>query len=132
MFGRCRIWLALSCCLLLAGCGTAGWGTGSGTVSVDDQPLKTGVVTFHPTDGGAAAYGQVTDGRFTVYTGQQAGLKAGKYQVTVSASSIPEPGSREQAKLLTPARYATPQTSGLMADVKSGGNSFEFKLSSTP
>jgi len=129
---RALLVLTIALGTAIAGCGSGDWGTGSGTVSVDGQALKSGVVTFHPSGGGATAYGQVTDGKFTVYTGEQAGLKTGKYQVTVSASSIPEPGSKETAKLLTPAKYAAPATSGLDADVHSGANIFEFKLQSTP
>jgi hypothetical protein len=126
-------WLiAVLLAALLAGCGSGDWGTGTGTVSVDGTPLKAGVVTFHPRDGGAAAYGQVSDGKYTLYTGQQAGLKVGEYQVTVSATSIPEPGSTEKAKLLTPAKYAQPATSGLTEKVKAGANAFDLKLSSAP
>jgi hypothetical protein len=130
---RALIMIALLAAGLLApGCGSGDWATGSGTVSVDDQPLKTGIVTFHPVGGGAAAYGQVTEGKFTVHTGQTEGLKTGQYQVTVSSSSIPEPGSKEQARLLTPPRYAVPATSDLKADVKAGENEFKFNLKSTP
>ena len=65
----------LALCLLPSGCGSGTWGTTTGTVAVDGKPLDTGVVTFHPVSGGAAAYGQVTNGSFTLFTGQQAGLK---------------------------------------------------------
>jgi hypothetical protein len=127
------LWLiAVLVAALLPGCGSGDWGSGTGTVSVDGTPLKAGIVTFHPRDGGAAAYGQVTDGKFTLYTGQQAGLKTGQYQVTVSATSIPEPGSTEKARLLTPEKYARPETSGLAEAVKGGSNTFDFKLSSAP
>jgi hypothetical protein len=125
-------WLlvALVATVASSGCGPANWGTATGTVTVDDQPLKSGVVTFQPVAGGAAAYGQVTDGKFTLYTGQDAGLKAGQYQVTVAAQSVPEPGSKDRAKLLTPEKYASPATSGLKEEVRAGSNNFELRLKS--
>lgn len=44
--------------------------------------------------------------------------------------TIPKEGTKETAKLLTPAKYATKDRSGLKVTVKSGGNSFPFDLSS--
>ena len=118
-------------CLALAGCG-GDWGTCSGTVTLDGQPLKEAAITFEPEAHGPTAYGQVRDGAFSMSTGQKDGLPTGKYKVSVSASTIPKEGTKEMAKLLTPAKYAKPETSGLTADVKGGSNSFGFELVSKP
>jgi len=117
--------------LALAGC-AGDWGSASGTVTLDGAPLKEAAISFVPADGGATAYGQVKDGAFSLSTGQKDGLKAGKYRVAVSASTVPAMGTKEVAKLLTPKKYASPETSGLEADVKSGSNSFKFDLNSKP
>ena len=114
--------------LFLAGCGGS-WGTASGTVTLDGAPLKDGTVSFHPAGDGPTAYGTVTDGAFTVSTGQRDGLPAGKYKVTISASTIPKEGTKEQAKMLTPKKYATADATPLEADVKSGANTFQFEMS---
>lgn len=130
------IQLRLACLILLAtclvpGCGAGDWGSVSGTVTLDGAPLGAGVITFHPVAGGADAYGQVTQGKFTIFTGEQAGAQTGSYRVTVSATTIPESGSGERAKLLTPEKYATPATSDLKAEVAPGANLFSFELSGT-
>jgi hypothetical protein len=114
--------------VLLAGCGN-GLASASGTVTVDGKPLESGTVTFHPDDGGPTPYGTVSNGKFTVNTGQDAGLKRGSYKVTVSARTIPEPGSNETGQDLTPPKYAKPDTTPLTAEV-TGRNHFEFDLKS--
>lgn len=116
-------------CAALAGCG-GGWGTTSGTVTLDGTPLKEGAIAFHPSGDGPTSYGTVTDGAFTISTGQKDGLPAGKYRVTVSASTIPKEGTNEQSKLLTPAKYSKADSTDLEADVKSGSNSFKFEMKS--
>jgi hypothetical protein len=114
--------------IFLAGCGGAG--TVTGEVTLDGTPLKEGLITFHPADPGPTAYGQVKAGEFNLSTGQKASVPPGKYKVTVSASTIPEMGTKQEAKLLTPAKYAKPDTSGLEAEVKSGSNRFKFEMKS--
>ena len=113
--------------LAAAGCG-GGWGTCSGTVTLDGAPLKAGSISFHPTGDGPTAYGMVKDGAFEISTGQKDGLPPGKYKVTVSASTIPKEGTKETAKLLTPPKYSTAAGTDLEADVKSGSNSFKFEM----
>ncbi len=115
--------------LALAGCGGS-WGSASGTVTLDGTPLKDGIITFHPAGGGATAYGMVKDGSFSIATGQDGGLATGEYKVTVSASTIPKEGTGETAKLLTPVKYAKPESTDLEAVVNSGPNSFKFEMKS--
>ena len=117
--------------LAVAGCG-GGSATCSGTVTLDGVPLKEGIITFDPYTHGPDAYGQVKDGAFTISTGQKEGLDSGRYRVSISASTIPQMGTKEQAKLLTPKKYASFDTSGLEADVKPGSNTFAFEMSSKP
>lgn len=119
----------LTACAFICGCSSS-WGTASGTVTVDGEPLKEGIITFHPVEGGATAYGQISEGSFTINTGNVKGLKTGSYDITVSASTIPEPGSSEQAKLLTPKKYSTKETTDLHRDVSWGNNPFKFDLKS--
>jgi hypothetical protein len=123
--------LGLAAALSFAGCG-GDCGSASGSVTLDGQPLREGLITFHPAGDGPTAYGQVNAGEFTLSTGQKSGLKVGKYQVTVSATTIPESGSGQPGRLLTPKKYASKETSGLEADVKSGGNRFKFEMRSKP
>ena len=113
--------------LALAGCGGS-WGSASGTVTLDGTPLKDGIITFHPVGGGATAYGTVTDGSFSLATGQDGGLATGKYKVTVSATSIPKEGTSETAKLSTPVKYSKPDTTDLDAVVNGGLNSYKFEM----
>lgn len=126
-----RLGLCLLLGLAMLGC-SGSWGNASGEVTVDGTALKEGVITFHPVEGGATAYGQVTAGAFTISTGQKTGLKAGKYRVTVSAMTIPEPGSTETAKMLTPVKYSRTETTDLEATVTGGSNRFKFELRTSP
>jgi hypothetical protein len=70
----------------LAGCGDpyAGRVAVSGTVKLDGEPLKQGVVSFEPLDGQDTRSGAVVEnGAFNVP--REAGLKPGNYLVRVSA-----------------------------------------------
>jgi hypothetical protein len=113
---------------LLAGC-RGDWSNASGTASVDGQRMKKGMVTFHPSAGGPAAYGTIaSDGSYFVKTGVETGLTPGDYVVTVTDHTIPDSSKGELAKLLTPEKYATPASSEFKVTVKSGSNSFDFNL----
>jgi hypothetical protein len=100
-------------------------------VTLDNQPLEKGLVTFLPKDGGAPGYGQVSNGNFTIQTGTKPGVKAGSYLVTITDMTIPESGTTQTAKLLTPEKYARDTTSDLKAEVKPGANTFSFEMKST-
>lgn len=115
----------------LVGCG-GDWGGAQGTVTLDDKPLEDGLITFHPLDEGPTAYGQVKSGSFTINTGQKAGLRTGMYKVTVSATTIPEPGSATPSRLLTPKKYSRKETTDLEAKVEASSNRFTFALRSSP
>jgi hypothetical protein len=112
-----------------------------GTVTLDNQPLATGVIQFSPADKAAGAAlnsagGQITDGKFSI--SREQGLVPGKYSVAINAASKTERTKPAQvgagkmsdlAKELIPAEYNSATT--LTADVKKGGgNDFTFTLDS--
>jgi hypothetical protein len=132
---RLRILLA-TVLLAATGCGQGPAATVSGTVTLDGQPLPTGsaidgTVMFYPQTGGAAAYGSVKEGRYEVRTGGAAGLAPGKYDVTVRIVEIGPPpveGAPPAQNVLSPERYGSRSSSGLVCDVQSGDNAFDIDL----
>lgn len=118
--------------LVTTGCGEAHDASVTGTVSLDGQPLTKGAVTFTPVQAGAMAVANIQpDGSYSVYTGDQAGLEAGEYRVTVAATEMPAATPEDPEplpKLLTPARYSDPSTSGLTLKVTPGSNRFDISL----
>ncbi len=127
-YARTIVWAGLLFAFL--GCGSSSdWGTATGSAFLDGQPLEKGTVTLEPVDGGATAYATITaNGTFRVMTGAQEGLKVGQYQVTIVDQTMPESGSTQVAKLLTPTKYASSATSELLATIKTGRNALEFHL----
>jgi hypothetical protein len=121
---------AVAVCLAAAGCGSE-LADVSGTVTLDGQPLPRGTVVFQG-DKLASGYGEIrSDGTFEIRTGDQQGLKPGKYRVTVTAYQTGPAAHAEGEvipELLTPKRYNNPDTSDLTAEVKPGGGHFDFKL----
>lgn len=123
-----------------AGCGRGLPGRISGRVTLDGQPLTTGLVTFHPTESGAVAYGPIdADGRYEVRTGSTIGLAPGTYAVTVAANapptSPPAPADNRAygepiMPLITPLTYARRDRTPLRATVEPGDQTFDFELKS--
>jgi hypothetical protein len=62
-----RLLALIVLCGVVAGCtGDANKGTVNGTVTLDGQPLKSGLIRFDPVDGQTAtADAPITDGKFT-------------------------------------------------------------------
>jgi hypothetical protein len=117
------------------GCGGGQAAQVSGRVTLNDQPLATGTVTFHPADGeGAVAVGLIdVQGRFQISTGTDAGLAPGAYIVTVVATEAfqpADPNAEVQYRDLAPARYANVAESDLKVDVKAGSNDVPLVLRS--
>jgi len=122
----------------------------SGTVTYNGKPLEKGTINFQAvaTDGRSAS-GEIQDGAYRITTQSPGdGALPGKYRVSVTAKEVDMakveatskkqggtmPSKKElgrafqQAKRLIPAKYESPATSGLEAEVKEESNTFEFTL----
>ena len=108
----------------------------SGTVTLDDQPMTTGNVAFHPVNGGPAANGGIdSSGHYSVVVGSGERLPPGDYVAVVVATESPKgPPNPAKApapgKLLTPKKYGDLKTSDLKFAVTAGSNTIDLKLSS--
>jgi len=126
--------LALAACGWLAGCGGVHESSVSGTVYLDDKPLKTGNVTFYPSQGGAAVYSRIgANGAYQLKTGDTFGLKPGEYKVTVVATETPPvvKGSTPPiGKLITPRKYGQLEETDLLFTVGPGNNTIDLRLKS--
>jgi hypothetical protein len=131
--GASSLRFAVLLLLLLAGCGKSRDALVSGSVTLDGEPLKTGTVTFHPLEGGPAAYGQIgSDGSFSLKTGRQRGIDPGDYVATVVAATPPseQNGLEMPGELLTPERYGQVKQTDLRFTVRPGNNRFDLPLKS--
>jgi uncharacterized protein YceK len=130
-------------CLAVAGSSLSGCGNGlasvSGTVTLDGQTAggtdRYGTVSFYrESGGGAPAIGIIDEsGHYVLKTGSQDGIEPGTYLVGVAIKKVTppaSPGGLPQAKLISPAKYASVVQSGLKEVVKTGRNSIDFSLSS--
>jgi hypothetical protein len=126
--------------VVAAGCSDGGGSLSpvKGKVNYKGKAAAGAQVTFFPEgkegDMGVTPASGTTDadGVFTLSTGKQAGVKPGKYVVTVI---FPDPNKKisEQDKMmglgdapdLLKGRYATTQSSTLKAEVKGGENVLE-------
>lgn len=130
----------LSCCslisLFLLGCSSAEtYFPISGLVTVDDQPLKKGVITLYPTGQGTTVGGEINDGKFSL--ARESGPSVGNYRVEIVAF---KPSGKKEFDVdlnqqidvevqYLPAIYNEKST--LTCEVKADGkNEFEFKLKS--
>jgi hypothetical protein len=121
--------------LICAGCGGTHESSVTGIVYLDDKPLTTGNVTFHPEQGGAAVYSRIgADGAYTLRTGSEEGLKPGEYKVTVMATDNPPAAAPGQAPPIgtpiTPIKYGRRETTDLVKTVEPGENNIDLRLTS--
>ncbi|MCA9133125.1 MAG: hypothetical protein KDA45_08215 [Planctomycetales bacterium] len=114
--------------LLLSGCDTAPKLVPvSGSVTVKGKEVAGAVVLFHPLDPELMPASGVTagDGTFTLVSGPDAGIRPGKYKVTVT---WPDPkfkpskaavmmGTAEDGPDLLKGRYATKDKTTLTAEI---------------
>lgn len=112
-----------------------------GVARLDGQPLTEGIVTFQPKSGRSATGAIQSDGTFQLgtYSGSDGAL-IGTHKVSVTAAGSASRGRpnfetdnpRASAKSSPlPARYSSPDTSGIEFEVKSGAaNHAEIELSS--
>ena len=129
----CRLFVALVCLCILAGCGKSypEYFPVTGQVYYRDKPLTTGVIMFQPPSGPPATAQIQPDGSFTLIThGRADGAMPGLNQVRITSREM-KADAAEMAlgKYLIPERYSQFSTSGLSAEVKAGENDpFEFRL----
>ena len=122
-FRCCCVASIIVCAFACAGCGSKSpIARVRGKVELDGRPLATGAVVTLPKRG-RGAQGAVRDGEFELGTfGKNDGALVGTHQVAVIAYDKSQARGPEakMGKLLVPARYTNPETSGLSIDVKSG------------
>jgi hypothetical protein len=118
--------------LLLCGCNNARMAEVSGTITLDDVPIKTGAITFTPVDGQSTTQGsQISDGQYS------ANVPVTVMKVSISSPKVvgtkklyPRPDSPEMplTEEALPAKYN--ERSELQLDVQPGRNKKDFHLSS--
>jgi hypothetical protein len=114
--------------------------TVTGIVRLDGKPLtigsdERGTIVFQPASGQGPTATGILDpgGHFKLSTGASSEIQLGKYQVAISVSQLAPvvEGAEQGAKRITPAKYASPGTSGFSAEVVPGVNDFKFDLVSS-
>lgn len=141
--GRMRLKLGRAAGLvaiaMMCGCGGAYDATVEGVVTLDGSPVPSGSISFVPADGGPSAYARSdTSGHYEVYTGSEAGLPPGDYEVTVVAREAPkvkqskDGGPPPPGKQLTPPWYASSASTPLNFSVQPGSNDVNLELTTDP
>ncbi|HJZ55506.1 MAG TPA: hypothetical protein VKE74_11130 [Gemmataceae bacterium] len=141
---RCAV-AVVALCILLPGCSDrTPLARVKGTVTLDGQPLRKGTITFE-SPGKRPATGTIVNGEITGVSTYDPddGVPVGEHKVAVTATEdaasavVANPGEAKapganymSGKSLIPTRYNNPGTSGLVAEIKKGENTVEFKLSS--
>jgi hypothetical protein len=129
---------------IVGGCGKANNQTAvvQGTVTIEGELAKQGIVTFHPKGGGPVAYGPIRpDGTFTMQVGQgkttnldASQIQIGDYIVTVvvAAPAVPKtgdvPGPPEPGPRLTAKKYSNKETTDLKYTVKLERNIYNIDI----
>jgi hypothetical protein len=131
---------------LAAGCGGETKSTVSGSVKLDGNPVPAGRVAFLSQEGSQQVLtAEIKNGEYTL-----SGVPVGKAAVTVigaqsrvdrvpnmpanmqppgSAGEGPSaPGPARGPNVVIPTRYGSPESSGLVCDVKSGETPFDINL----
>ena len=132
-FRALSVFFCLCIVAIVSGCeGASSVGTINGTVLLDGQPLKEGLVKFVPVDGkGQTADGTIKDGKFSVKS------SIGEMKVLFSAPKIvgkkkmydmPDAPSVDEVKELIPDKYNV-QTK-FKITVKAGKQDENFELTS--
>lgn len=133
-----RGWFALAAGLglLAAGCGGDKVKTYSvsGKVTYKGRAVPNGTVTFVPDPSGPPATGEIKpDGTYTLTTYSSGdGAVAGRHKVVIVAMEDAGEKLPEERKPLpppiVPAKYTSPATSPLTAEVKTEDNTVNFEL----
>jgi len=120
--------------LALGACGPEGPDIGkvTGTVTLDTQPLANAGIVFQPVEG-RPSYGMTDSaGQFTLeYTEGVAGALVGHHTVIIRTAFWGDyPGDPKATPEKLPKKYH--DETELSADVKSGTNTINFDLTSSP
>lgn len=114
-----------------AGCGPSRAPTGkvSGKVTLEGQPLTSGLIQFSSEKLGAGASADLdAAGTYKI----DVPLPVGLYEVAVQPPPLPAPHEMQQPitapRTKIPARYQDPKTSGLTATINEGTNTADFAL----
>lgn len=124
-------WLSFVGCCLLVGCSGGGLTEVSGTVLIDDAPLKEGEIIFEEIDGSKTpAGGPIADGKYTVK------VLPGSKKVLIKASrptSKPDPVMGSAAKEARVGPEYNEKTT-LTADINASGRQegVDFKVKEAP
>ena len=133
---------AAACCgaaviIILVGCNRSSQESlVSGSVTLGGSRIGPGMVVFAPVEGGKPATGSIeSNGSYSLNTGRERGLAAGKYRVAVSIRELPENVKRSDqippGKLRIPGKYEQSTTSGLEYEVAPGRNTIDIDLTSS-
>jgi hypothetical protein len=111
--------------------------TVTGTVTLDGRPLSIaedarGTIVFQPVSGqGTTATGLLdAAGIFKLASGASSDVAPGKYQVAVSVVQLlpTTEGAEQSAKRISPAKYASANSSEFEANVLPGSNELKFDM----
>lgn len=134
--------------VLAAGCGGQGrppLATVTGTVTLDDKPIKNGTIVFEA-PGLRPATGKIVDGEIVEVTTFEPndGVPVGNHKVAVFAQEeadsavVSNPGEKQKlgagymgGASTLPARYGDPEKSGFTAEIAEGENTVKFELTTS-
>jgi mannose-6-phosphate isomerase-like protein (cupin superfamily) len=98
----------------------------AGLVTLNGQPLAGAAVRLVGEKGRTATGVTDENGRYKIKTDEENdGVAPGRYRVVITA---PTPKQTAQPKGTLPAKYASPDVSGLMVEVVEGSNVFDLEL----
>lgn len=110
----------------------------SGTVFFNDKPLPNAGVIFTPIEDNVRVGVGSTDkdGKYRLSSFQiHDGAKIGKHNVSIRAYAVSDGPFKPaddisfvRGKMITPLKYAKPETSGLTAEVERKNNVIDFKI----
>ncbi|CAN5334820.1 carboxypeptidase-like regulatory domain-containing protein [soil metagenome] len=119
--------------VLVCGCGGETFHNISGIVTLDGAPLDGASITFVPVEKGNPAVGRTdAGGRYTLETGNTAGIRPGSYKVVVVKNAYTPYDERtgQGGALLpspVPVKYAKAETSDITLTVP-GERAYDVKL----
>jgi hypothetical protein len=135
-------WSIAACTVLLgavSGCGSGGLVPVSGTVKLEGKSLREGTVAFYPDESKGnqsqdMPTGEISDGKYEVYTNSKKGAPPGAYKVVVTAFASPpekKGGTAEIPKSLLASKYQDKATTPLAVEVSSSSKPGAYDLTLT-